>query len=189
MKKIFVLLFIMSVGVVTSSCVNMFAVKELNDSAVEFVNKGDYDSAIARLESSLDLDGNSYETRYNLAYAYLKADKCDKALENIDNAIKIAKKDEPTAYYTKAVALSCLADNIYKKTDENGEKETIEYTDEQIKAQMEEKFIEYLNRANENYEKYLSLSPDSADTNDVKAEIERNNSEIEKLRNPEQIDE
>ena len=182
MKKIFVLLFIMSIGVITSSCVNMFAVKELNESAVEYINKGDYESAIARLESSVDLDGNSYETRYNLAYTYLKADKCDKALENIDIALKLAKTESPSAYYTKAVTLVCLAENIYKKTDENGEKETIEYKDADIKLQMEEKFVNYLMQANENYSRYLELAPDAKDAKEIQAEIERNNLEIDKLK-------
>lgn len=189
MKKIFVLLAIMSLGVITSSCVNMFAVKELNDTAVNYINKGDYESAISRLESSLDLDANSYETRYNLAYTYLKLDKCDKALENIDIAINLSKKEDASNYYTKAVSLVCLADNIYKKTDENGEKEQIEYKDEQIKAQMQEKYIDYLTKANENFEKYLTLSPEAGDIENVKSEIERNNAEITKSSGEQTLDE
>ena len=188
MKKYFVLLFIMSFGVVTSSCVNMFAVKELNDSAVDYIKKGDYESAIARLESSLDLDSSSYETRYNLAYTYLKAEKCDKALENIDIALKNAKTPDANAYYTKAVALTCLAENIYKKTDENGEKETIEYTDEATKAQKKDEYIELLTKANENFEKYISMSTNADDLDKVKAEIEENQEQINKI-NDEDIDE
>ena len=176
-------------GVITSSCVNMFAVKELNESAVQYIEKGEYENAIARLESSIDLDGNSYETAYNLAYTYLKVEKCDKALEYANMAEKLAKVEQPAVYYTKAVALGCLAKNIYHKTGENGEKETIEYKDEQTKLDMQQKYVDYLTQANENFEKYLKASPEASDSEAVKNEISANLEDIEKINSPAEVNE
>ena len=188
MKKIFVLVSIMFLGVVTTSCVNMFAVKELNESAQKYIENGDYESAIARLESSVDLDSSFYETRYNLAVAYLKVNQCDKALENIDLAIKLSKKEESSSYYTKAIALSCLADNIYQKKNEDGENEQIEYTDNEAKISAANKYIEYLTQANENFQKYISLEPNSGDIGNIQTEIDRNNEEISKKRTENSLD-
>ena len=59
-----------------SACVNKFAVHELNQLAIEHLENGDVDGAIARLESSVDLDPEQYESRYNLANVYIGQKKC-----------------------------------------------------------------------------------------------------------------
>ena len=63
MKKAFLLAVILFISVVSTACINNFAVQELNNKAKDFMDKGDYASAIERLKSSVDLDGSIFETR------------------------------------------------------------------------------------------------------------------------------
>ena len=74
MKKAFLLASILFVSVISTACINNFAVQELNNKAKEFMDKGDYVSAIERLKSSVDLDGSVFETQYNLAQKYKDCD-------------------------------------------------------------------------------------------------------------------
>ena len=56
MKKAFLLASILFISVISTACINNFAVQELNNKAKDFMDKGDYVSAIERLKSSVDLD-------------------------------------------------------------------------------------------------------------------------------------
>ena len=56
MKKAFLLATILLISVITTACINNFAVQELNNKAKTFMEQGDYISAIERLKSSVDLD-------------------------------------------------------------------------------------------------------------------------------------
>ena len=103
MKRIFLLLSILFISVLSTACVNNLAIQELNNKAQEYMDKGDTESAIARYEASLDLDGNVFETRYNLGIAYLDAKKYDKAKEMFEKAIEL-KPDNADTYYSLAVA-------------------------------------------------------------------------------------
>ena len=68
------------------------AVQELNNAAKTYMEKGDYDSAIERLESSLELDSSIYETHYNLGVAYISAKQYDKAIDSLNRALKLNSK-------------------------------------------------------------------------------------------------
>ena len=46
MKKAFLLLTVLLISVLSTACINNFAVQELNNKAKEFMDKGDYSSAI-----------------------------------------------------------------------------------------------------------------------------------------------
>ena len=59
MKRIFLMITILFISVLSTACVNNLAIQELNNKAQEYMEKGDVDAAIGRLEASLDLDGNS----------------------------------------------------------------------------------------------------------------------------------
>ena len=63
MRKLLKFLLILFLGVISSACINNYAVYELNELAHEHLRNGDVDGAIARLVSSVDLDPNHYETR------------------------------------------------------------------------------------------------------------------------------
>lgn len=149
MKKLLSFLGVLILGVLCSACVNTFAIHELNQLAAQYIEKGEIDNAISRLESSVDLDDSVYETRYNLAVAYLKKEDCNKALENIEAAKKIAS-DKAEVYYTLGVANSCLADKFCE--DETDKTKCAQYKNDSITA----------------YNKYIELAPDADDVNDVK---------------------
>ena len=81
-------------SVMCTACLNNFnnfAVQELNNKAQEYLNKGEIEKAISRLESNVDIDGSIFETRYNLAVAYIQAKEFEKALAQI----KVAKELKP----------------------------------------------------------------------------------------------
>ncbi len=111
MKKAFLLASILFISVISTACINNFAVQELNNKAKYFMDKGDYVSAIERLKSSADLDGSVFETQYNLAVAYTKAEDYANAIKTYNNAIKL-KPDFPDTYYSLAVCEENLAKDI-----------------------------------------------------------------------------
>ena len=111
MKKAFLLATILFISVISTTCINNFAVQELNNKAQDFMEKGDYASAIERLKSSVDLDGSIFETQYNLAVAYTKAEDYANAIKTYNDAIKL-NPDFPDAYYSLAVCEENLAKDI-----------------------------------------------------------------------------
>lgn len=111
MKKAFLLATILFISVISTACINNFAVQELNNKAQDFMEKGDYASAIERLKSSVDLDGSIFETQYNLAVAYTKAEDYANAIKAYNDAIKL-NPDFPDSYYSLAVCEENLAKDI-----------------------------------------------------------------------------
>jgi len=170
MKKLLVFLAVLFVSVISSACINNFAIQELNTKAKEYLDKGDYDEAIKRLESSVDLDGSIYEARYNLAVAYTHKEEFEKAVLQLGEAIKL-NPASPDAYYTLGVALEGEA---YKKLEDvkNGEdmQEENEAETETDSAKQAEENIkntefaaEKLDEAIKAYKKYLDLAKNSED--------------------------
>lgn len=72
MKKALMIASVLFIAVVSTACINNMAVQELNNKAAEYMQKGDYESAMNRLQASLDLDSTMYETYYNLGVAAIK---------------------------------------------------------------------------------------------------------------------
>ncbi len=177
MKKLLSFVFILFVAVISGACINTFAVHELNQVAAEYMEQGDYPSAISRLESSIDLDGGIYESRYNLAVAYLRVNECEKAYSQIKEAQKLIK-EEPSVYYTLGVAANCLAEKIYEKKSDNGEVEKIVYNDPVVAYQKAKEYVDYLSDANNSFDKYVTLVPNAQDANSV---IELMNENKEKI--------
>lgn len=112
---------VLFIAVVSTACINNMAVQELNNKAAEYMQKGDYESAMNRLQASLDLDSTMYETYYNLGVAAINANKYEKAIEALEGGIKI-KPDYADFYYSLGLAQTSLADEIL----ENSEKELSE---------------------------------------------------------------
>ncbi|MBO6086917.1 tetratricopeptide repeat protein [bacterium] len=125
MKKAFLLLTVLLISVLSTACINNFAVQELNNKAKEFMDKGDYSSAIERLKSSVDLDGNVFETRYNLAVAYTNAEDYPNAIKAYNEAVKL-NPDFADLYYSLAVCEENLAKDIISKAVIVNDDETIE---------------------------------------------------------------
>lgn len=125
MKKALLLATVLLISVISTACINNFAVQELNNKAKEFMEKGDYASAIERLKSSVDLDGNVFETQYNLAVAYTQAEDYANAIKTYGDVIKI-NPDFADSYYSLAVCEENLAKDIISGEVVVNEDESIE---------------------------------------------------------------
>ncbi len=192
MKKAFLLASILFVSVISTACINNFAVQELNNKAKEFMDKGDYVSAIERLKSSVDLDGSVFETQYNLAVAYTKAEDYANAIKTYNDAINL-NPNFPDAYYSRAVCSENLAKDIiagYVKVNDDGaiEKVAPESEGAENVSTTAEKKVELsdndlkmleslLNSAVSDYGIYL----DKTSTSDDKAYVEDKIKELQML--------
>ena len=78
MKNALLIVTVLFAAIMSTACINNFAVQELNNKAQEYIAKGDYDAAIGRLEASIDIDPTIFETNYNLGIAAISAEKYEK---------------------------------------------------------------------------------------------------------------
>lgn len=178
MKKALMVVSVLLIAVISTACINNIAVQELNNKAAEFMQKGDYESAINRLESSLDLDSTMYQTYYNLGVASVNAKKYEKAIEALEGGIKI-KPDYPDFYYTLGVAQIEYADEITddseddideteknKNDKENTESKQVSEADLVKAKELKQHSIENLN-------KYLEMVPDTKDKESIEEMIKQ----------------
>lgn len=163
MKKAFLLASILFISVISTACINNFAIQELNNKAKDFMDKGDYVSAIERLKSSVDLDGSVFETQYNLAVAYTKAEDYENAIKTYNDAIKL-NPNFPDAYYSLAVCEENLAKDIISgnvTVNDDGTIEKCEESEEEDKEEMKlsdnasKMLITLLNNSISDYQIYL----------------------------------
>lgn len=170
MKKTFLLFTLLLVSVMTTACINKFAVEELNNKAVKYLDNGDSETAICRLKSSLDLDEEFYQTHYNLAIAY-------NSLQNYDGAIAEAKRvlelkpDFYDAIYIMAFAKNELAMKIVEK-DETAETTETTETNEETTLTKDE-MIEFNTIAEEAVELYNDYLVKKVNAEDAKQVNER----------------
>ena len=167
MKKALMIASVLLVAVISTACINNIAVQELNNKAAEYMQKGDYESAMNRLQASLDLDSTMYETYYNLGIASINAKKYEKAIEAFEGGIKI-KPDFADFYYSLGIAQADLADELVEETEDK--KEITE--EDKLKA------VELKKSAVENLTKYLELKPTAEDKKTIEELIEESNSFI-----------
>jgi len=179
MKKAFLLVVILFVSVISTACINNLAVQELNNKAKTYLDSGDYENAIGRLKSSIDLDSTMFETHYNLGIAYTQAEKYPEAVETFQNAIKL-KPSFADTYYSMAVAQENYAQAIISgtlKTDDKDsedkpkvdEDSAVEKTlTKEEKAQV----AQLLNDSIASYGTYLEKGQDINDKQDVEQKIE-----------------
>lgn len=190
MKKILFLITILSVSVFSTACINNLAVQELNNNALAYMKKGDYENAISRLKSSADLDGNIFETQYNLAVAYTENEDYDEAIQAFEKAIKI-KNDNKDLYYSMGVMYENYAKDLFAGNTK-AQKEALEESDDDEKATLEDDEFKpseseladvqkYYNEAISSYSKYLELSPEAEDSNEVNEKIEEINEKLATL--------
>lgn len=177
MKKIVLLISILFVSVLTTACINNFAVQELNNKAKESLNNGETETAICRLKSSLDLDSNMYETHYNLAVAYISAKQYDDAVKSLDEVVKL-KPDFADTYYSLGLAYEELAaidtSETAKDEDAVGEAVTAE------KVVDKQSAFNHISKSIENYNEYLSRKIDAKDKDQVNERINFLNEELKK---------
>ena len=177
MRKLLKFLFILFLGVISCACVNVIAVHELNEKAAKLINEGDLEGAISRLVASIDLDGNIYETRYNLATAYISLGECEKAIEHAKKAVEIMEK-EPIAHFTLGSACVCASEKIFEKVDENGQIEKIKFSSQRDKDDAYKHYIELLELANKSLEMYLTILPNAEDADNVNRLINENKDKL-----------
>lgn len=171
MKKILLLFTILFMSVITTACINNLAIQELNNKAADYMDKGDTETAICRLKSSLDLDNDIYQTHYNLAVAYNEIGKYNEAIEELNNVLRL-KPDFYDAYYTLAIAKEAIAYQIIEKEpDENGN----------IPELTLEEISEFNNKAAdavETYNTYLVKDIKAAETDQINNKITELNEKI-----------
>ena len=169
MKHTVFILVLLFVSVVSTACINNFAVQELNNNAKKFMDKGDTDSAICRLKSSLELDASVWETHYNLGLAYLAAEMFDMAQGELLAAISLdASKAE--AYYSLAVAFEQEGDSLLDTYRESNDSEK-KNNDKQVSIVTEELLKEKYNSALVYYKKYYSLITDETEQEQIEQQI------------------
>lgn len=180
MKKTLFIVSVLLVAVVSTACINNFAVRDLNNKAQNYMQEGDYPQAIERLKSSLDLDPNVYETHYNLAIAYTKAEDYLNASEQYEKALEL-KPNEPDVFYSLATAQNNLAIDIEQgriRLNVDGKlykpnPDEIDFSEKYEMSDKEQEFVaEYKKATVLNYQKYLELSPNAQDKDEVEKQIE-----------------
>lgn len=183
MKKAIFIVTILFVAVISTACINNIAVQELNNAAKSYMDKGDYTSAIDRLESSLELDSTVYETYYNLGVAYIESKQYQKAIDSLTKALELNSKYADT-YYTLAVAQESFADSvtdlkqqtdgIVDLTDQN-----VKYSDgyKNLSDSDKEIMIQSYLTAITNYRKYSDIINSEQKTSEISAHI----SDMEKV--------
>ena len=180
MKKALLLVSILVLSVISTACINNFAVQELNNKAKMYMDNGDYQAAIARLKSSIDLDDTIFETHYNLAVAYTQAEDYANAMKSYEKAISI-NPDVADSYYSLGIAESNLIIHLKDgsvRVDERGEL----YSPENHLYDAEEKYVpseEALSVMNElrdsaihNFKTYLEKEPDALEKAEVLNKID-----------------
>ena len=168
MKKALVIVSILMVAVISTACINNIAVQELNNKANEYMQKGDYESAMNRLQASLDLDSTMYQTYYNLGIAAINAKKYETAIDALRSGIKI-KPEYNDFYYSLGVAQIALADEIMEEKDEVGE----DGKKSEITQEDKDKAVELKRDAIDNLTVYLQSVPQTPDRETVEEMIKQ----------------
>lgn len=168
MKKALLIASVLFIAVITTACINNIAVQELNNKAAEYMEKGDYEAAVNRLQASIDLDSTMYETYYNLGIAATNAKKYDVAIEAFENGLKL-KSDYADFYYSLGAAqyeyANALLENEDDTKDDKNEVKVPSYEDKQKSEELKKSALE-------NLQKYLELKPQAEDKETVETLIE-----------------
>lgn len=181
MKKTLLITLIMAVTLISTACVNKFAVQELNNNAQKMLAAGDAEGAISRLESSIDLDDTLYETHYNLAVAYLEVKKFDKA-ENALKKVFELNSDFADAYHSMGVVNEEKAYQIIngENSDENDINNENANNKKVLTDEQKQDISKYFTTAIDYYNQYLSKKTNAEDSAKVNEKIELLNGELRK---------
>ncbi|MBQ9245902.1 hypothetical protein IJ182_06525 [bacterium] len=167
MKKILLLFTILSVSVITTACINNFAIQELNNKAESYMNKGDVETAICRLKSSLDLDNDVYQTHYNLAVAYNNTGNYEGVINESKKVLEL-KPDFYDALYIMAIAKEAIAYQIIEQHENPDEMSLDEIADFNNKA----------SDAVDTFNKYLVNKATATETEQINNKIAEINNKI-----------
>lgn len=174
MKKVLLLFTILFVSVMTTACINNLAIQELNNKAAAYMDKGDTETAICRLKSSLDLDTEIYQTHYNLAVAYNTIGNYEDSVIESKKVIEL-KPDFPEAFYTLAIAKEEIAYQIINKIP-NEDESTEELTLDEISD-----FNNIAQESIDAYNTFLVKKVDAQETQQINEKIAELNAKIKEL--------
>ncbi len=196
MKRAILVVTILFIAVISTACINNFAVQELNNKAQIYLNNGDYESAIDRLQASLDLDNTIFETHYNLGVAYVKSERYSEAIKTLTKAIEL-NKDNADTYYSLAVAQESYANEMLELNENNNKSSNQQDDDESLSEIQNKKVdetalkmtpeqrklaaIELYTSAISSYKKYLEIDNKAKDTTDIQNQIKSIEEELEEL--------
>ncbi len=179
MRKAGLLFCILFISLISTACINNLAIQELNEIGKKYLEQGEVDEAIARFQSSVDLDENLYESRYNLGVAYIKKEDYINAIKTLEKASEI-NPELPDIHYSLAVALEGEAlkldnfsEEILNDNEEKQEEDNTEFTPE-----LARDYLDYAAKSIQEYKLYLKLSKNSS--ND-KEQIEERINKIKKV--------
>ncbi len=193
MKRAILIVTVLFIAVISTACINNFAVQELNNKAKVYLENGDYDAAINRLQSSIDLDSTIFETHYNLGVAYIKNKQYKKAIESLSKALDL-NPEYADSYYSLAVAQESYAQELLDANSEistvtsedNDDVEDVKVDEDIKKMSVEQRkltAIELYTNAVASYKKYLLKSNDAKDSEDINNQIKSIEEELSKLGN------
>lgn len=185
MKKTIFIVAILFVAVISTACINNIAVQELNNAAENSMANGNYDDAIKKLEASLDLDCNIYETYYNLGVAYIESNQYTKAINVLEKAIKLNSK-YPENYYSLAIAEEAYADEMSGAKTNN---DTVNNSNGIVKTNYSNNLsendktlmINNYHSAIENYNKYLNMCSSDSKKDELVSHIKDIEKVLDKL--------
>lgn len=183
MKNALLIVTVLFAAIMSTACINNFAVQELNNKAQEYIAKGDYDAAIGRLEASIDIDPTIFETNYNLGIAAISAEKYEKAIIALNKAAEL-KPDNADVYYSLAVAQYNFAEEILEgDTDKEVAIDTeTAKKDEKASTEVLEKANSYYLSAIKSLEKCLACSSVDAETKSTaEAQLNSIKNKVEQL--------
>ena len=183
MKNALLIVTVLFAAIMSTACINNFAVQELNNKAQEYIAKGDYDAAIGRLEASIDIDPTIFETNYNLGIAAISAEKYEKAIIALNKAAEL-KPDNADVYYSLAVAQYNFAEEILEgDTDKEVAIDTESAKkDEKVSTEVLEKANSYYLSAIKSLEKCLACSSVDAETKSTaEAQLNSIKNKVEQL--------
>lgn len=160
MKKALLIASVLFIAVISTACINNIAVQELNNKATEYMEKGNYEAAVNRLQASIDLDSTMYETYYNLGIAATNAKKYDIAIEALENGLKL-KPSYEDFYYSLGAAQYEYANSLLEEDEED---KTPSDEDKQKSEELKQSALA-------NLQKYLEMKPQAEDKETVEALI------------------
>lgn len=166
MKKALLIASVLLIAVISTACINNIAVQELNNKAAEYMEKGDYESAVNRLQASIDLDSTMYETYYNLGIAATKAKKYDVAIEAFKNGLKI-KPDFTDFHYSLATAQIEYSDSLAEPKDD--EKKEVDFETKKLIVTLKHDALINL----KTYQKETSNIEDKEDLEEIISDLEK----------------